>query len=72
MSLHDDLCEQARHLAMRDPRRPKQANLRRALAARLPGLESPPLLTENLPDPALPAGAVPVSQERSSCQSGEV
>lgn len=32
MSLHEDLRQQARHLATIDPRRPKQANLRRALS----------------------------------------
>ena len=32
MSLHDDLLEQAEHLARRDPRRPKQASLRRAIS----------------------------------------
>ncbi len=33
MSLHDDLLEQAKHLANREPRRPKQASLRRAISA---------------------------------------
>ena len=33
MSLHDDLLEQAAHLARRDPTRPKQASLRRAVSA---------------------------------------
>jgi hypothetical protein len=33
MSLHDDLIEQARHLAGREPKRPRQASLRRAIAA---------------------------------------
>lgn len=33
MSLHDDLLEQARHLLARDPGRPKQASLRRAISA---------------------------------------
>ncbi len=32
MSLHDDLLEQAKHLANREPRRPKQASLRRAIS----------------------------------------
>jgi hypothetical protein len=32
MSLHQDLLGQALHLAMLDPRRPKQANLRRAVS----------------------------------------
>ncbi|MBC8143585.1 MAG: hypothetical protein H7Y38_19310 [Armatimonadetes bacterium] len=32
MAFADDLLEQARHLALRDPRRPKQANLRRAIS----------------------------------------
>jgi hypothetical protein len=32
MSLHDDLLEQAEHLARRDSRRPRQANLRRAVS----------------------------------------
>jgi hypothetical protein len=31
--LHDDLQQQALELAGRDPRRPKQANLRRAVSA---------------------------------------
>jgi len=33
MSLHDDLLEQAGHLFTRDPRRPKQASLRRSISA---------------------------------------
>ena len=33
MSLHVDLLEQAQHLAQLDPRRPKQANLRRAVSS---------------------------------------
>jgi hypothetical protein len=33
MSLHDDLLEQAEHLAKIDARRPKQASLRRAVSA---------------------------------------
>jgi hypothetical protein len=33
MSLHDDLREQAGHLATREPRRPRQASLRRAVSA---------------------------------------
>lgn len=33
MSLPDDLLAQARHLAAKDPRRPAQANLRRAISA---------------------------------------
>ncbi len=33
MALHDDLLEQAAHLAARDRRRPKQASLRRAISA---------------------------------------
>jgi hypothetical protein len=33
MALHDDLLEQASHLALREPRRPKQASLRRAVSA---------------------------------------
>ena len=33
MSLHDDLLRQARHLAVREPRRPSQASLRRAVSA---------------------------------------
>ncbi len=32
MAFADDLLEQARHLALRDARRPKQANLRRAIS----------------------------------------
>ena len=32
MSLHDDLLEQAQHLATRDRTRPKQASLRRAVS----------------------------------------
>ncbi len=33
MSLHADLLDQAQHLARREPRRPKQASLRRAVSA---------------------------------------
>jgi len=33
MAFHDDLLAQARHLALPDKRRPKQANLRRAVSA---------------------------------------
>lgn len=33
MALHHDLVRQARHLAMNEPRRPKQASLRRAISA---------------------------------------
>ena len=33
MALHSDLFSQARHLAERDPARPRQANLRRAVSA---------------------------------------
>lgn len=33
MSLHGDLLDQARHLAGREPRRPRQASLRRAISA---------------------------------------
>jgi hypothetical protein len=33
MSLHDDLLEQAKHLLGREPRRPKQASLRRAISS---------------------------------------
>jgi hypothetical protein len=33
MSLHADLLDQAEHLAQLDPRRPKQANLRRAISS---------------------------------------
>ena len=33
MSLHADLLHQARHLATREPRRPKEASLRRAVSA---------------------------------------
>lgn len=33
MSLHRDLLEQARHLARKEPRRPRQASLRRAVSA---------------------------------------
>jgi hypothetical protein len=33
MSLHSELLEQARHLATREHRRPKQASLRRAVSA---------------------------------------
>lgn len=33
MSLHADLLEQARHLARREPRRPTQVSLRRAVSA---------------------------------------
>ena len=32
MAFHDDLLEQARHLATIDPRRPKQASLRRSVS----------------------------------------
>ncbi len=32
MSLHHDLLEQAKHLANREPRRPRQASLRRAVS----------------------------------------
>jgi uncharacterized protein (UPF0332 family) len=32
MAYHDDLLDQALHLARRDPKRPKQANLRRAIS----------------------------------------
>src|ERR1035438_9397336 len=32
MAYHDDLLDQALHLARRDPKRPKQANLRRAVS----------------------------------------
>jgi hypothetical protein len=32
MSLHDDLLEQAKHLSGREPRRPRQASLRRAVS----------------------------------------
>jgi len=32
MAYHDDLLDQADHLAVRDPKRPKQANLRRAVS----------------------------------------
>lgn len=32
MAYHDDLLDQATHLARRDPNRPKQANLRRAIS----------------------------------------
>src|SRR5580698_10058514 len=32
MAYHDDLLDQALHLARRDPNRPKQANLRRAVS----------------------------------------
>lgn len=32
-SLHEDLLEQARHLALREPRKPRQASLRRAVSA---------------------------------------
>ena len=32
MSLHHDLLEQARHLAVREPKRPRQASLRRAVS----------------------------------------
>jgi uncharacterized protein (UPF0332 family) len=32
MAYHDDLLDQALHLAQRDPTRPKQANLRRAVS----------------------------------------
>ena len=33
MSLHADLLKQARHLATKEPRRPSQASLRRAVSA---------------------------------------
>lgn len=33
MALHHDLLEQARHLASREPRRPRQASLRRAISS---------------------------------------
>ena len=33
MSLHQDLLAQARHLLRKEPRRPKQASLRRAVSA---------------------------------------
>jgi hypothetical protein len=33
MALHHDLLEQARHLAMREPKRPRQASLRRSISA---------------------------------------
>lgn len=33
MSLHRDLLEQASHLALREPKRPKQASLRRAVSS---------------------------------------
>lgn len=33
MAFHDDLLEQARHLALRERRRPRQASLRRAVSA---------------------------------------
>lgn len=33
MTLHADLLEQARHLASREPRKPRQASLRRAVSA---------------------------------------
>jgi hypothetical protein len=33
MAVYDDLLEQARHLASREPRRPRQASLRRAVSA---------------------------------------
>jgi hypothetical protein len=33
MSLHDDLLEQSKHLLGREPRRPKQASLRRAISS---------------------------------------
>jgi hypothetical protein len=33
MALHHDLLEQAEHLALREPRRPRQASLRRAVSA---------------------------------------
>ena len=33
MALHDDMLEQARHLATRERRRPRQASLRRAISA---------------------------------------
>jgi uncharacterized protein (UPF0332 family) len=33
MALHDDLLDQAQHLALGEPQRPKQASLRRAVSA---------------------------------------
>jgi hypothetical protein len=33
MALHHDLLEQARHLAMREPKKPRQASLRRSISA---------------------------------------
>ena len=33
MALHDDLLEQAKHLAGREPKKPRQASLRRAVSA---------------------------------------
>lgn len=33
MALHDDLLEQAHHLASREPRKPRQASLRRAVSS---------------------------------------
>lgn len=33
MALHGDLLEQARHLPRKEPRRPKQASLRRSVSA---------------------------------------
>lgn len=33
MALHDDLLEQARYLATKEPNRPRQASLRRAMSA---------------------------------------
>jgi len=33
MAFHDDLLEQAHHLANREPKRPKQASLRRAVSS---------------------------------------
>ena len=38
MSLHADLIAQARHLCQKEPRRPKQASLRRAVSAAYYGL----------------------------------
>jgi hypothetical protein len=41
MSFADDLLEQAEHLVGRDPRRPRQVNLRRAISAAYYGLFHP-------------------------------
>lgn len=38
MSLHGDLIAQARHLCQKEPRRPKQASLRRAVSTAYYGL----------------------------------